>query len=224
MRWLIALISLTSPAMAKTACTQGVCYSDQGGPVGYDHDILGDTPEWREVTYQGKTFRFDQGFIEDIAPHIADVNGDGQPEVIVIHSDFDLGARLVVLSLPDLTMIASTPHIGAHHRWMAVAGFGDFDGDGRTEIATVDRPHLAQELVFLRLYGNQLREVARQQGFSNHRIGDDVIQSVTRNCGAGDELIIPSADWSRILAARIGTAEDLAANSPVNWRRAVACH
>lgn len=219
MRWLIALVLLASPAMAKTACTQGVCYSDQGGPVGYDHAILGDTPEWREVTYQGKIFRFDTGFIEDIAPHIADVNGDGLPEAIVIHSDFDLGARLVVLSLPDLNMIASTPHIGAYHRWMAVAGFGDFDSDGRTEIAYVDRPHLARELVFLRLEGNQLREVARAPGFSNHRIGDSAIQSAVRNCGSGDALILPSADWSRILAARIGSAKDLSANSPANWRR-----
>jgi hypothetical protein len=223
MRWLIALIVFSNPAMAKTACTKGVCYSDEGGPVGYDHAIMGDTPEWRAVTYQGKTFQFDTGFIEDIAPHVADLNGDDQPEAIVIHSDFDLGARLVVLSLPDLTVIASTRHIGAHHRWMAVAGFGDFDDDGQTEIAYVDRPHLARELVFLRLDGNHLRELARQSGFSNHRIGDSVIQSSIRNCGAGDALIIPSADWSRIMAARIGGAQDLAANTAANWRRALAC-
>lgn len=224
MRWLIALMVLTSPAMAKTACTEGVCYTDEGGPVGYDHAILGDTPEWRAVTYKGQTFRFDTGFIEDIAPHVADVNGDGQPEAIVIHSDFDLGARLVVLSLPDLTVIASTRHIGAHHRWMAVAGFGDFDNDGQIEIAYVDRPHLARELVFLRLEKNQLREIARQSGFSNHRIGDRVIQSAIRNCGAGDEIVIPSADWSRLMAARIGRSEDLAANTAANLRRALVCH
>ena len=223
MRWLVALILWASPLMAKTACTQGVCYTDQGGPVGYDHAILGDTPEWREVTYQGKTFRFDAGFIEDIAPHVADVNGDGQPEAIVIHSDFELGARLVVLSLPELQIIAATPHIGAYHRWMAVAGFGDFDSDGLPEIAYVDRPHLARELVFLRLESNQLREVARQKGFANHRIGDSLIQSAVRNCGKGDEIILPSADWSRILAARIGTSTDVAANTSANWRSALAC-
>ena len=223
MRWLLALILLTNPAMAKTACTQGVCYSDQGGPVGYDHAILGDTPEWREVRFQDKIFRFETGFIEDIAPHVVDVTGDGQPEAIVIHSDFNLGARLVVLSLPDLKIIAATPHIGAHHRWMAVAGFGDFDRDGRPEIAYVDRPHLARELVFLRLEGNNLREVARQKGFSNHQIGDSAIQSAVRNCGAGDEVVLLSADWSRILSARIGALMDLGANNPANWRTALAC-
>ena len=55
MRWLIALILLTSPVAAKTVCTQWVCYSDKGGPVGYNHAILGNTPEWREVSYQGNT-------------------------------------------------------------------------------------------------------------------------------------------------------------------------
>jgi hypothetical protein len=223
MRWLIALILLTSPVAAKTVCTQGVCYSDKGGPVGYNHAILGNTPEWREVSYQGNTLRFETGLIEDIAPHVADVNDDGLPEAIVIHSDFDLGARLVVLSLPDLRIMAATPHIGTHHRWMAVAGIGDFDGDGRAEIAYVDRPHLARELVFLRLEGDKLTPISRQRGFSNHRIGDQVIQSAQRNCGAGDELILPSADWSRILVARVGSAQDLGANTPANWRQILAC-
>lgn len=137
--------------MAKTACTDGLCYTDKGGPTGYNHAILGSLPEWREITFQGRSFAFAEGFIEDTAPRMADVNGDGTPEALVVHSVPNLGARLVILSLPDLREIAATPHIGRHHRWLAVIGAGDFDGDGQTEIAYVDRPHLARELVFVRV-------------------------------------------------------------------------
>lgn len=218
---LIALL-LGSAASAKTACTDGLCYSDAGGPTGYDHAILGDTPEWREITYAGRSFAFEAGFIEDTAPRMADVNGDGMPEAIVVHAVAGLGARLVVLALPDLQPIAATAHIGTHHRWMGFAGTGDFDGDGRIEIAYVDRPHLARELVFLRLQGGQLIEVDRQFGLTNHRIGDAHIQSMPRPC-AGDILLM-SPDWSRIMAAKIGAQPlDLGRYTPQAWARAAQC-
>jgi len=221
----IALLSgggTAAAAPATTACTDGLCYTDEGGPIGYVHAILGDTPEGRKVTFAGRSFAFEAGFIEDTAPRMADVNGDGAPEAIVVHSVAGLGARLVVLALPDLQIIAATPHIGMHHRWMGFAGTGDFDGDGRIEIAYVDRPHLAQQLVFLRLQGGQLIEVDRQFGLTNHRIGDAYIQSTPRPC-AGDILLM-SPDWSRMMAAKIGAQPvDLGRFTPQAWARAVEC-
>lgn len=209
-------------ALAKIACTGGLCYSDTGGPVGYDHAILGDTPEWREITYMGRSFSFETGFIEDTAPRMADVNGDGVPEAIVVHSVAGLGARLVVLALPDLRIMSATAHIGTHHRWMGFAGTGDFDGDGRVEIAYVDRPHLAQELVFLRLDQGRLIEVDRQSGLTNHRIGHEAIQSVARDCAA--DLLLMSGDWRRMMAAKIGApARDLGPYSASAWARAAKC-
>lgn len=217
----LAMMAGAAPfwAHAKTACMDGLCYSDAGGPTGYDHAILGSLPEWREITYLGRSFAFADGFIEDTAPRMADVNGDGVDEAIVVHSRPNLGARLVVLSLPDLREIAATPPIGTHHRWLAVAGVGDFDGDGHAEIAYVDRPHLARELVFVRMEGGQLREIDRQRGLTNHRIGDETIRSSARPC-AGDVLVM-SADWQRIMAARIGQpAQDLGPYSPKAWDQA----
>lgn len=223
MRALALVAALTcGAASAKTACTGGLCYTDTGGPVGYNHAILGDTPEWREVTYMGRSFSFETGFIEDTAPRMADVTGDGAPEAIVVHSVAGLGARLVVLSLPDLQVMAATPHIGTHHRWLAVVGAGDFDGDGAVEIAYVDRPHLARELVFVRLQGGRLIEVDRQAGLTNHRIGDETVQSVVRPC-AGDVLVM-SPDWQRIMAAQIGQpARELGRYSAAAWARAAQC-
>lgn len=209
-------------AIANTACVDGLCYTDKGGSTGYDHAILGSLPEWREVTFQGRSFVFETGFIEDTAPRKADVDGDGMAEALVVHSRPDLGARLVVLSLPDLREIAATPHIGQHHRWLAVIGAGDFDPDGRTEIAYIDRPHLARELVFVRLKNGRLQEVDRQSGLTNHRIGDEVTRSAVRNC-AGDVLVM-SGDWQRIMAARMGQpAQDLGPYSPQAWEQAMDC-
>ncbi len=205
---LLANAVITGQAGAKTACTRGkwtLCYSDAGGPVGYDHPILGTTPEWQEITISlpKARLRFPQGFIEDTLPRIE--NLDGRPVALVVHTDLRLGARLVILSLPDLNIIAATPHIGAKHRWLAPIGIGDFDGILGDEIAYVDRPHLAQELVFLRLENGQLMEASRQSDLTNHRIGDAVISGGIRNCGAGDEVILFSTDWSQIMAARSGS-------------------
>lgn len=219
---LAALVLIGGAAQAKTVCTDGLCYTDRGGPTGYNHAILGSIPEWREVTFGNASFAFEDGFIEDTAPRMADINGDGAPEALVVHSRPNLGARLVALSLPDLREIAATPHIGTHHRWLAVIGAGDFDGDGRVEIAYVDRPHLAQQLVFVRFAQGALREVDRQTGLTNHRIGDETIRSAVRAC-AGDVLVM-SGDWQRIMAAKIGApARDLGRYSPAAWDAALNC-
>jgi hypothetical protein len=228
MRWLAHLIGLAmaltvGAANAKSICNQGLCYKSAGAPTGYDHAILGNLPEWRDITYQGRSFRFQRGFIEDTAPRMADVNGDRIPEAIVVHSVPNLGARLVVLGLPHLNEMAATPHIGTHHRWLAVAGIGDFDGDGLVEIAYVDRPHLARQLAFVRLEDGALNEVDRQNGLTNHRIGDETIQSAARAC-AGDVLLM-SGDWQRIMAAKIGQKPlDLGRFSAPAWRLALTCN
>lgn len=224
---LAALLLAATGADARQSCDRALglraCYGDSGGAVGYGHAILGDTPEWTELRGPEWALRFDAGFFEDIAPKVADVTGDGRAEIVAIQTDLRRGARLIVVSDTG-KLLAATAYIGQPHRWMAQAGVGDFDGDGRVEIAFVDRPHLAKELVFLRLEGRRLREVARVAGVSNHRIGDAMISGGVRNCGRGDEAIVASGDWLRVMAVRIGTApRDLGAYSAQRMRAALAC-
>lgn len=227
--WAAALAAafLAFGAEAREACNRGgdfrVCYSDQGAPVGYGHDILGGLPEWTELRGPDWRLELDSGLFEDIAPRVVDVTGDGVAEVVAVQSDLQLGARLIVVSAGG-ELMAATPHIGLRHRWLAPAGVGDFDGDGRIEIAYVDRPHLAKELVFVRLEAGQLREVARVAGLTNHRIGDDFISGGVRDCGQGAEVIVASGDWSRVMAVRMGAApRDLGAYSERRMRAALAC-
>ena len=185
----------------------------------YDHAILGDALEWsaldltigpcsacdpatpplslRMTLPAGRVF-------EDIAPRIVDADGDGRAEVLVVETDLALGARLALYD-NVATPLAATPFIGQTHRWLAPVGqgVGDLDGDGRPEIAYVDRPHLDRVLRVWRLEGGALVEVAALAGVTNHRIGEDVITGGIRSCGTGDEAIVVSADWTRIVAVRL---------------------
>ncbi|NUB44089.1 VCBS repeat-containing protein [Fertoebacter nigrum] len=189
----------------------------------YRHDVLGNLPVWGALEVRARACaacrHWAEGdgvalppelVFEDVAPRLWDVTGDGLPEVVVVQSHVDRGARLTVWGYGEgLEQMAATPFIGQPQRWLAPAGIGDFDGDGQAEIAYVDRPHLARELVFVRLQDGALREVARLPGLTNHQIGWNYIAGGTRNCGAGDEVIVADAGWQQAVAVRLsgGKAE-----------------
>ena len=207
----------------------------------YDHDVLGGIPSWANLGVgalscgacrhgsEGATVVLPENMVfEDVAPRLWDVTGDGRPEIVVVESHVTRGARLAVWTYSDtgadLTRLARTAFIGQRHRWLAPAGVGDFDGDGQIEIAYVDRPHLLRELVFVRLEGKTLREVARVPDLTNHQIGNSFISGGTRNCGQGDEVILANADWSRVMATRMVQAPvDLGPYSKSAMKQALAC-
>ncbi|MBY6135234.1 VCBS repeat-containing protein [Nocardioides marinus] len=174
---------------------------------------------------------------EDTAPRLVDLDGDGTAEVITVISYFDQGAALRIwdeVSTPDppggssVAVVAETPPIGRPHRWLAVIGAADLDGDGEVEIAYVDRPHLARILRIWRFRNGALTEVASRAGYSNHRIGDAGITSGLRDCGLGPELVVPDGDWRRIKALRLQDGElgsrDLGPLQPdIGLRQALRC-
>lgn len=185
----------------------------------YDHAVLGDALEWGALamTISGGilnvvTIRLPETRVfEDVEARVADLDGDDHPEVIVVETDLAKGASLAVYGPKGdaVAKIAATPFIGQPNRWLAPAGIADFDGDGRTEIAYVDRPHLVADLVFVRLEGEKLVETLRLPGLSNHRIGDDFISGGVRDCGQGAELVVASKDWTRVMQVRKGQITDL---------------
>lgn len=204
----------------------------------YDHFVLGRDHEPTLLHLQfvpvgltsdcGSTVAAGEGHVfEDIAPRLADLTGDGLNEVIVVRSGGGKGAQLVVYGVTGdrFGLIAATAPL-PHHRWLAPVGIADFDSDGRVEIAYVDRPHLRKDLVFVRLEGGTLREIARLPGVTNHRIGDAVLAGGLRNCGQGPELVVASADWSRLLV--IGWQDGPVARDAGVWsgraaEKALAC-
>lgn len=216
-----ALALTAAPALAR--CTQGdgawiarACYDAPLTEGRYGHDVLGGTPEWttlriergplgqKNLTEEVETLHLGQGHIfEDLAPRIVQLDGSGPPELVVIDTAFDRGAALMVVNL-GTGRVASTPYIGQSFRWLAPLGAADLDGDGRAELAYVDRPHLAKALLIWRYDDDgKLSFVTRADDLTNHRIGDDYITGGIRNCGEGPEVVLVDSDWRTIMAARL---------------------
>lgn len=205
--------ALSGPALAETI--QSATFVDPTDR--YAHGVLGDAIEWgglqittdgldpdqlttdavqRQVTYEIQ-LPLDRVF-EDLTPRLADLDGDGGAEVIVVESQANTGAQLAIYN--ESGKIAATPHIGTRNRWLAPIGAADLDGDGKVEIAYIDRPHLAKTLRIWRYEGETLTEIAAAPALSNHRIGEDFISGGLRDCGAGPEMITANANWTQVMA------------------------
>jgi len=181
----------------------------------YNHAVLGDAAEWgalhlvvdtcarcARATLKDVTIRLPQSRVfEDIAPRLIDLDYDEAPEVVVIESDANLGARLAVYDADGF--VTATPFIGRAFRWLAPLGAADLDSDGVTELAYIDRPHLAKTLRVWRYKDRALQEVAALAGLTNHRIGQDYISGGIRDCGQGPEIITADADWRNVMATQL---------------------
>ena len=217
---LFLLTAMAGPAQARCSDGDGdwvkrVCYDKPLTRDKYGHDILGGTPEWTEIditlgpqgrsvlSHRGGTLQFrltENNIFEDVAPRLADMDGDGRPELIAVQTNFDQGARLMVIGLDG--SMAPTPYIGRSNRWLAPIGAADLDGDGFIEIAYVDRPHLARLIRVWRFKDGALELAGELPGYTNHRIGEDTIAGGIRDCGSGPELIVADAGWREIFAIR----------------------
>lgn len=204
----IALPCAADPCDRRDGVT--ACFAE---PVErYGHAVLGATPEWGRLTLTSPDGTTAEAVLprtrifEDIAPRLHDIGADGTLEVIVVESDTRLGAQLAVYGLDRgrLVKIAATPEIGRRFRWLAPVGIGDLDGDGVTDIAVVERPHLDGTLRVWTFAPGGLTVVAQARGFSNHRTGEDDITSGLRACpGEPVEMVLPDLRWTRLIAVRL---------------------
>lgn len=197
------------------AAGAGIAAAHYFGPTReYRHGILGDDIEARSLSIQPSGASFcDQvhagpgRVFEDTSPRLADITGGGQAEAVVVATDAQLGARLEVWGYAsrgcgpqhDIRLLAATPYIGRSNRWLAPAAIADLDDDGRIEVAYVDRPHLAKVLRIWRYDGGAFTEVAAFDGVTNHRIGEDFISGGLRSCDGRPEIVVASANWTRLL-------------------------
>ncbi len=170
----------------------------------YDHGVLGDAVEagGLRVRLRGgaehDTRLPADSVFEDLRPRVADLDGDGRDEILVVRSYLEAGAALAVHGVRDgkLVQLAQTEPIGSAYRWLNPAGIGDFDGDGGLDIAYVQTPHIGGILYILSFRDGRLRQKGRLRGFSNHAMGSRALglSAVLDLDGDGaEELILPAA-------------------------------
>ena len=179
----------------------------------YDHGVLGDAIEAGALsieTRDGKiqTIRLkDDAVFEDLEPRLADLDGDGHDEVIVVKSYLKRGAALAVIGWRkgrdggQYEILAETPPLGGSHRWLNPAGIADFNGDGKLDIALVRQPHVIGELELWSFADGKLRKSASMPGFANHIIGARALaMSITADFdGDGTaDLALPSLDRTKL--------------------------
>jgi hypothetical protein len=145
----------------------------------YRHGVLGDAIEAGGLAVEladgrrMETVLGSSSVFEDLAPRLLDVDGNGERDIVVVRSYLQRGAALAAYTVGTggLRLLGQSPAIGRAHRWLNPVGAGDFDGDGRIELAAVVTPHIGGVLTLYRLEAGLLRPIARQHGFSNHAMG-----------------------------------------------------
>ncbi|RZW01929.1 MAG: VCBS repeat-containing protein [Rhodobacteraceae bacterium] len=221
--------------LAAPAAAEDIASARYDAPTTrYAHGVLGDAVEWGALVMTGRSgqvFRLtlpESRVFEDTAPRVVDVDGDGDNEVVVVESDLSRGARLSIYDTGGL--VAANDFIGRPNRWLAPVGNGaaDLDGDGLVEFVYVDRPHLAKTLLVFRRNGERLIQVGALEGYTNHRIGESDIAGGIRDCGQGPEMIVATADWSRVVSVTFRGGQfatrDLAAHQGrETFRDALTC-
>ncbi|MDA0305271.1 MAG: VCBS repeat-containing protein [Proteobacteria bacterium] len=168
----------------------------------YNHAILGDGIEATGIAARLaggalQELKLDQNSVfEDRLARLADLDGDGQDEIIAVRSYLEKGAALAVVKTEPqgLRIIAETRPIGIPQRWLNPVGVGDFDGDGSNEVALVKTPHIGGTLEIYGLVDSGLHLKGDIRSFSNHAIGERELgkSAVIDTNGDGvPEIILP---------------------------------
>ncbi|QTL01984.1 VCBS repeat-containing protein [Aquabacter sp. L1I39] len=180
-------------------------------PTGrYDHFVLGADFEAARLvvrTREGHVVSLvlpENEVFEDRVPRLADLDGDGQDEIVLVRSHRRTGTDLVVIALvgETLQIVAHGPSTGAPHRWLNPVPIADYDGDGRLDVAYVQQPHVVGLLRVFTLDQGKLKEIASFPGVSNHVAGLNAqgLSAAADFDGDGiTDLAVPSLDRRRLL-------------------------
>lgn len=183
----------------------------------YEHGALGDSLEAQSLVAldsEGNRHKvelpLDQVF-EDRTPRLADLDGDGELEIVTIRTNIIWGSQVVVYGLKEgeLTHLAHSDPLGQAYRWLNIAGVVDFDGDGTMEIAAVEKPHIEGRLVVWTYRSGRLMKLAEKTGYSNHKLGLPAmdLSAVVDKPGERPYLLLPNFTRDRLEAVTLDGQE-----------------
>lgn len=199
---------------ARVVGTDGFAVTISGPTDQYAHGVLGDAIEGSAIEVvelctdeRSRIEIVAPDVIEGVAPLLADIDDDGEVEILVTVSNSDVGARLAMFEL-DGTLLAESAPIGQGNRWRNQLAIGPFGLNGELEVIDVQTPHIGGIVQSLQLIAEdgspRLELTARTSGdFTSH-----VIRSRNLNMGlavdvAGDgrpEVLVPTFNRNTIAA------------------------
>jgi len=182
-----------------------------GATERYDHGALGNEVEASAIvlfvadgsgTVRRRVQLPEPTVVEGVAPILADIDDDGDSEVLVTVTGPDEGARVVAYGL-DGERVATGPAIGTGFRWRHQLCVAPFSPDGTPEIAVVRTPHIGGTVEFYRIDGDRLSIAARYDGVSSHAFGSRILDGGLAGDLLGDgrqTLVVPTQKRRKLVA------------------------
>jgi hypothetical protein len=193
----------------------------------YAHGVLGDALEAAallvvniaDLSEVSRITLPDEEVFEGLMPLWADIDGDGQSELVTTVSSVASGSRIRAYRL-DGRLAAEGEPVGRGGRWRHQIAFGPFGPDGENELVVVRTPHIGGVIEYYRYQDGALNIVAEMPGFTSHVL-------YTRNLAlavAGDfngdgqpELAIPDQE-REVIAGIQRTSAGETQTAEVIWR------
>lgn len=176
----------------------------------YRHGALGDTTEGSALLFVDPAgerieteVRLDEPLVfEGLLPIVADLDGDGEPEIVTTVADSADGARIRVYDSAGTAVGTGRIYGPGWRHQLCVAAFAP---DGHPEIAVVRKPHVDRTAEFYRLTDGSLQITATQSGYATHTYGSRNVDGGLAGDLDGDqrvELLVPTTNRQRLEALR----------------------